>query len=375
MNAPEPYRALYLHMPFCVSRCGYCDFYTEAVPCDDPRLGAYVDALAADVARTAELGRLSSVETVYLGGGTPSFFGPILLDKLLGVLDRAVDVSSLTEFTVEGNPDSLSRQVLDVLVGHGVNRISIGVQSLDDEVLSRLGRVHDAGQALQAIERACASIDNVSVDVICGVPGQSLDSLLVTVLQLVDAGVSHVSVYPLMIERGTPLEEAVECGDFEDVDDDVQAEHMECVADVLAEAGFVRYEVASYARPGFESRHNMMYWTGASYLGLGDGAASMLNLSDGSRLRIKRIGEEVGREELDARQAACEDAMLGMRLVEGIELSRLEALVEHAPALESAIDEVVSLGLAKKTSHALIPTSRGWLMGNELYGRIWAAAE
>jgi len=150
---------------------------------------------------------------------------------------------------------------------------------------------------------------------------------------------------------------------------------MELVRSLLEPEGFMRYEVASYARPGFESRHNKAYWTGLSYLGLGDGASGMRNLPDGSRIRETHTGGVVEREELDARQAACEDAMLAMRLVEGLALDRLETLMLRAPALRDAVDEVVRLGLARRTESTLVPTERGWLMGNELYGALWDLAE
>ena len=372
--AADPYRALYLHVPFCVQRCAYCDFHTSAMSPDDPALDSYVDLLATDLAVHHERGDLSSIETVYIGGGTPTFIGESRLGRLFDSLSDALNMRALAEFTVEGNPDSLTPEVLDVLVAHGVNRISVGVQSLDDAVLSTLGRVHDAEQALHAIELARDAVGNVSADVICGVPGQSSDSLRRTVGQLVDAGVSHISVYPLTVEEGTPLSRAIERDELPDVDEDEQAEHMELVRSLLEPEGFMRYEVASYARPGFESRHNKAYWTGLSYLGLGDGASGMRNLPDGSRIRETHTGGVVEREELDARQAACEDAMLAMRLVEGLALDRLETLMLRAPALRDAVDEVVRLGLARRTASALVPTERGWLMGNELYGRLWDAA-
>ena len=372
--AADPYRALYLHVPFCVQRCAYCDFHTRAVPCDDAGIGEYVLWLGEEIARAGSRGDLESIETVYIGGGTPTFIGEARLGHLLDTLSGALGVRSLSEFTVEGNPDSLTPEVLDSLVVHGAGRISIGVQSLDDAVLSTLGRAHDAEQALVAVERACAAAGNVTADVICGVPGQSAESLRRTVEQLVNAGISHISVYPLTVEEGTPLSCAIERGELSDVDEDEQAGHMELVRSLLEPEGFMRYEVASYARPGFESSHNKAYWTGLSYLGLGDGASGMRNQPDGSRIRETRIGGTVEREELDARHAACEDAMLAMRLVEGLTLDRLETLMLRAPALRDAVDEAIRLGLARRTESALVPTERGWLMGNELYGRLWAAA-
>ena len=370
----DPYRALYLHVPFCVRRCAYCDFHTRAVFDDGAVLDDYISSLREEIARAGSRGDLATIETVYIGGGTPTFLGAGRLGRLLDSLAGALDMGALAEFTVEANPDSLTPEVLEVLVAHGVNRISIGVQSLDDDVLVTLGRVHDARQALAAVGRARSAVGSVSADVICGVPGQSDGSLRCTVGELVGAGISHISVYPLTVEEGTPLACAIKRGEFRDVDEDAQARHMELVYDLLDASGFARYEVASYTLPGFESRHNKAYWTGVSYLGLGDGAASMRNQPDGSRVRETRIDGNIEREELTACEAACEDAMLAMRLVEGLSLDHLDELAKRAPALLDAVDEVVCLGLAARTDRALVPTRRGWLMGNELYGRLWDAA-
>ena len=370
----DPYRALYLHVPFCVRRCAYCDFHTRAVLYDDVVLDDYISSLGEEIARAGSRGDLATIETVYIGGGTPTFLGAGRLGRLLDSLTSALDMGALTEFTVEANPDSLTPEVLEVLVAHGVNRISIGVQSLDDDVLVTLGRVHDARQALAAVGLARSAVGSVSADVICGVPGQSDESLRRTVGELVEAGISHISVYPLTVEEGTPLACAIKRGELRDIDEDVQARHMELVHDLLDASGFARYEVASYTLPGFESRHNKAYWTGVSYLGLGDGAASMRNQPDGSRVRETRIDGNTEREELTAREAACEDAMLAMRLVEGLSLEHLDELAMRAPALLDAVDEVVRLGLAARTDCALVPTRRGWLMGNELFGRLWDVA-
>ena len=401
----DPFRALYLHVPFCVRRCAYCDFATRAASCDDPALDAHVSRLAGTLGQAARGGLLDAVETVYIGGGTPTFLGAARLARLLDALDGALlcGAASLRELTVEANPDSLTDEVLDVLAGRGVSRLSIGVQSLDDEVLATLGRVHDAEAARQAVRAGVARIGNVSADVICGVPGQTLGSLQRTIGELVGLGVSHASVYPLMVEEGTPLEAAIAAGDLPDVDDDAQADHMLAAAGLLEEAGLRRYEVASYALPGRESRHNVAYWTGVPYLGLGPGAASMLDAGDLQAVADTGVFGEAGSgfdvptdavrarvslaegspefEFLTAREAACEDAMLAMRMSAGLSRARLDSLAERAPELLDAADRAVERELASwraagsgSSPEALAPTSLGWLNGNELYGLFWECA-
>jgi len=437
----DSFRALYLHVPFCVQRCAYCDFCTEAVAVDDARIDAHVVGLRRSLARAAEAGLLGSVQTVYIGGGTPTFLGAERLDVLLSVVNDALALDGapvLLEFTVEANPDSLSSEMLDVLAARGVTRLSIGVQSLDDSVLATLGRVHDASAALDAVRRAVARIGNISADVICGVPGQTRASLADTLARLLGTGVSHVSIYPLMVEEGTPLERAIEAGELPDMDEDEQAAHMLLAAETLQAAGLTRYEVASYALPGRESRHNTAYWTGAPYLGLGLGASSMMDAADfetvqstgvfdvqpvgdsgpsetlrfaqddkrgvdrdckggmvqddegslvvlcecvtdgAARVRVAMTGKN-GTPEIECLtmcEAACEDAMLAMRMSAGIARGRLKELATHAPGLLAAADQAVSLDLARWTQSGtrLVPTERGWLMGNELYSLFWDCA-
>ena len=245
----DPYKALYLHLPFCVRRCGYCDFATEAVPADDARIDAYVEDLALQVRRKAKEGELAAVETVYIGGGTPSHVGMPRLSMLLYTLSLSMRLEPDVECTMEANPESLTGNMVRDIWALGVNRLSIGVQSLDDAVLRTLGRAHSADDARCAVAAARERFDNVSVDLMCGIPGQSAESFEATVREAVALGASHVSVYPLTIEPHTPFHRAVMRGQMPEPDDDVEAAHMEIAARVLAEAGFSRYEVASYALP------------------------------------------------------------------------------------------------------------------------------
>ena len=273
------YRALYLHIPFCRAKCLYCDFDSRALTgCAlEEAIGAYCEGLSAQVDAHGNAGELSEVETVYVGGGTPSLLG----GRLVGLVDLVRSYCEPVEFTCEANPESFTLDLAQALRAAGVTRISLGVQSLNASELKAIGRIHSAEQAMLAVAQAKAAGFSTSCDVMCGLPGQTLDTFAETLRSLVTLNPDHVSVYPLQLEEGTPLARMEEAGDVEAPDEDFQAQCMDLAAEVLEEAGYERYEVASYAKPGHRCRHNIAYWTGKPYLGLGRSAASMLDVCKG----------------------------------------------------------------------------------------------
>ena len=362
----EPYRALYVHVPFCKQRCRYCDFSTAAVAASDPAIDGYVEDLVMKIRRASKLGLLGTIETVYIGGGTPSHIGLSRLSMLLYTISLSMHLTPEVECTMEANPESLTPNMVRDLWALGVNRLSIGVQSFDDEVLRTLGRVHDAATAREAVQMAQERFENVSVDLMCGIPGQTMESFEQSVHEAVRLGVKHVSVYPLAIEEGTPFDRMVESGEMDDPDPDLQADMMEAAARILVAAGMHRYEVASYACPGFESRHNTAYWTGVPYLGLG---ASAVTMRQGAQCR-ERIRDGVLEDRLDARQMAAEDLMLGMRMMRGVDGFSVERARELLPHVDEAFAELEHRGLVRRVEGRFAPTEAGWLRGNELYGRI-----
>ena len=273
------YRALYLHIPFCRAKCLYCDFDSRALTgCAlEEAIGAYCEGLSAQVDAHGNAGELSEVETVYVGGGTPSLLG----GRLVGLVDYVRAYCEPVEFTCEANPESFTLDLAQALRAAGVTRISLGVQSLNASELKAIGRIHSAEQAMLAIAQAKAAGFSTSCDVMCGLPGQTLDTFAETLRSLVTLNPDHVSVYPLQLEEGTPLARMEEAGEMEVPDEDFQAQCMGLAAEVLEESGYERYEVASYAKPGHRCRHNIAYWTGKPYLGLGRSAASMLDVCKG----------------------------------------------------------------------------------------------
>ncbi|WP_165246861.1 radical SAM family heme chaperone HemW [Adlercreutzia sp. ZJ141] len=366
----DPYKALYLHLPFCVQRCGYCDFTTRAVPTGSTEIDEYVEDLCLQIRRKAKEGELAEVKTIYIGGGTPSHVGTSRLSMLLYTLSLSLRLEPDVECTMEANPDSLTERMVRDIWALGVNRLSIGVQSFNDSLLETLGRAHSADDARRAIVAAQERFENVSIDLMCGLPGQSANNFRASLEEAVSLGVTHISVYPLTIEKHTPFARMVACGQLEEPDDDVEAEHMELAEKVLGQAGFTRYEVASYARPGFESRHNTAYWTGVPYLGLGLAATTMTQNSN----RRMRMQDGQVTDDLDARQMAAEDLMLGMRMSRGVSDERVAAASELLPDVRTTFEELARDGLAVHEHGRWKPTKTGWLCGNELYGRLFDLA-
>lgn len=370
MSATYNYQALYIHIPFCANRCNYCDFQTTAIAEDDPLLDSYASSLVAEIGSAAQQGLFATVETIYIGGGTPTFLGRKRLVAIVNALSECVPLSSATEFTIEANPESLDYAALRELVALGVNRLSLGIQSFDDRELVLLGRIHNAQKALAAIRAARDVLENVSIDLICGIPGQTTKSWQESLRQAVDCDVRHISVYPLTIEEHTPFARSIEAGEMGALDDDREAQLMEEAACYLENHGFKRYEVASYAKEGFACRHNCAYWTGLPYLGLGEGAASMREDARGrARLMNGKLVEMLTPEE-----ALREDIMLGMRMSRGIPFSLLEKAIRSNPGMADTFAELQALGLIVSDNGYYRPTPHGWLMGNELYGRIWLSS-
>jgi len=306
---------LYVHVPFCVRKCAYCDFYSLA-GCDDLIDSYIIDAVLGE----CEAYRSMSFRTLYLGGGTPTVVGAENLTRLVGGLRNVFDLSQLDEATIEANPESATNEMLVSALNMGFNRISIGVQSLSDGELKSVGRIHTARQALDAIGTAKKfGFQNISADLIAGLPGQTWNSLSASIEGVLSLGINHLSLYCLSLEHGTPLAQ----NPPDDLpSDDEQADLFDQARVHLKDKGFVHYEISNFALSGHECKHNLNYWRGGEYLGLGPAAASHL----GGR-RFKNRGdlkayledptgvvEEV--EELWPEEKAAEEAMLRLRLLE-----------------------------------------------------------
>lgn len=361
----QPYGALYIHVPFCKKRCAYCDFATQAVPANDARLDEYVDDMTRTIRRLSRADLLGSIQTVYFGGGTPSYLGNKRLSTLLYTLSLSMHLTPEVECTLEANPESLTLPMVKDLFALGVTRLSLGVQTFNDAILATLGRVHSCDDALHAIDTAQVRFDNVSIDLMCGLPGQSQASFEQDLLRALSLGVKHISVYPLTIEEGTPFARQLDAGTLS-YDEDAGADYMQIAADVLQAAGMHRYEVASYSYPGYESRHNSAYWTGVPYLGLGSGAVSMRQ----DKLTRERVQNDIVIDRLDVFQYTAEDLMLGMRMSQGVSDERVEYASILIPETPAVFAELEAQGYVVHREGRWRPTEKGWLFGNHLYGRL-----
>jgi len=392
VGAPGMPAHLYFHVPFCASKCSYCDFNSVA-SADVQDVLAVFKGMEAEVRRWAASALPGVIETVYVGGGTPSLHpGPVA--ELLGRVREELTVRRDAEITVETNPDSLTSASLGALTEGGANRISVGVQAFDDGVLRLLGRRHDARQARHALALVGETGAELAIDLMCGVPGQTMTSWAESLEEALDVGARHVSVYPLALEEGTPLAALVASGRVPEPDSDVAAEMMLLADKRLAEAGLARYEVANWAVPGHEARHNSAYWTGGSYIGIGPGAHGMLEprvaavsglyaqVGPRAKVDVARVryanasgierwlsASPAEVETLSTPEVAREDVMLAMRLVRGVSAEQV-AKAGLADVLESlAADDLVKLDAGRWRT-----TQRGWLLGNEVFGRVWTGA-
>ena len=281
--AALPPLSLYIHLPWCLKKCPYCDFNSHEIKSEDARLDGsgevpeqrYVDALVADLEAALPLIWGRSIHSIFMGGGTPSLFSPQAIDRLLGDVRARVKLSADCEITLEANPGTFERDRFRAYRGAGVTRLSVGVQSFNDEHLKALGRVHDAAQAIAAVEEAASAFDTFNLDLMYALPGQTLASLshdLKTVLALQPP---HISIYHLTIEPNTYFAK------FPPVipEEDVAYDMLDLITDTLGPAGLHRYEVSAYARAGHKCFHNLNYWQFGDYLGIGAGAHSKLSFA------------------------------------------------------------------------------------------------
>lgn len=312
---------IYVHVPFCTAKCAYCDFYSVARRDMTDR---YVEAVGIELsARRHEIGD-GRVETLYFGGGTPSLLSP----DQFALLSSYFDKDGIEEFTIEVNPDDVTPEKIDAWLQSGVNRISIGVQSLDDDELRSVGRRHNARQALDAIALIRSKgIDNISGDLIYGLPGQTLDSFRRSLEGLINAGITHLSAYSLSYEEGTLLWRRLQEGRVTPADEELTLAMYAALCEQACLAGFEHYEISNFALPGYRSRHNSSYWRNVPYLGLGPGAHSLD--CNGTRRYvpsdIKAYLSNPGRAAVidneNDTDRANDRIMVSLRTIEGLDLS------------------------------------------------------
>ncbi len=366
---------LYIHIPFCIRKCPYCDFYS--VPFRPQLAEAYVNALCTEMELRRDAAK--DLRTVYMGGGTP---GILSGDEIAGILTAAKATFSIrpgAEITVETNPGTVSLEKMKILHGAGVNRISIGVQSLHERELAALGRSHTADDALRAVHDARgAGFDNISIDLIYGIPGQTLQTWEATVLKALESSPEHISTYELTPEKNTPLYRSIGQGAVTLPDEEIVTEMYYRGTGLLKEHGYVHYEISNCAKPGYECVHNLNYWNRGEYLGLGTGAHSFSNARRSGKIKavsgyIQSIakGDIPVTEELDIKGAdeIREFIFLGMRTLAGLDIRQVpggESILKS-----KAVEELVRLGLVEIAGDFLRLTGKGLVLSNEVFVRMF----
>lgn len=377
---------LYVHIPFCASKCAYCDFASAALDEAGGLSGAgrYLEALFVELDRRAmsEEFHGAPVRTVYLGGGTPTILPPDWIAEILTRLRHRFPLEPDAEITIEANPGTVNEEKVSALLSAGLNRLSLGVQSFSDEVLHTLGRVHSAAEAREAIASArAAGCTNLNLDLMFGIPEQSMEQWQDTLVQTLDAQPEHVSLYALSVEPRTPLSCAISAGDLPPPDDDLAAGMYETAHDMLIRAGFEHYEISNFAREGSHCRHNRIYWADEEYLGLGASSHSFRNgvrWNNCADAEVYTHWLERGRlpvaraETLSASERVGEMLILGLRRAEGVTAAEIAARCGSSPE-ELFAEEIAQLreeGMLLVEDGALRVPCEKWLVSNEVLQRF-----
>lgn len=367
---------LYLHIPFCSSRCSYCDFATGLY--NQQLAERYVRALVADIRSSRHVG--DSVDTIYFGGGTPSLLTPSQLEVILACVYDCFKIDPQSEITLEINPGSVNEEKLRAFRSLGVNRASFGAQTFDDAELAKLGRSHTTADTLKTFaDLRSVGFENVSFDLIAGLPGQTLDGWQRNIKQALELGPEHLSFYLLEVHSGTPLAEHIRRGIQPEPDDDLAGVMYQWMLEQAAQAGYEHYEISNLCRPGFHSRHNTKYWTADAYYGFGcsahsyDGAARRWsNHRDVLKyVSVVEAGESpiVDEQQLSQTDVRAEAVFLGMRLMQGVDMRRyresfgVDLRDEHAEDL----DRFCKAGLVELDGDLIRLTRTGALLSNEVF--------
>ncbi len=374
--------SVYVHIPFCRSKCAYCDFnsYAGLEHLYDP----YVQALARDIRLVGE-GLSLQAKTIYLGGGTPTVLPLSLLEEVLSALRQAFRWTNDVEITIESNPGTVDSDYLTGLLNLGINRLSLGVQSLDDELLCLLGRIHIAAEAVESYNLARqAGFANINLDLIYGIPYQTLEQWQSVLRETLNLQPDHLSLYALTLEEHTPLARQVARGEIPSPNDDLAADMYILAEEMLAESGYAHYEISNWAWPSpiRRCRHNLTCWHNQPYLGFGAGAHSYFGgrrwhnvLSPAEYIARLDLGVEPRAhvEDIDRGTEMADTMILGLRLVEeGVEFERFaRRFGERLESLyESELGDLEELGLVEVTAERLRLTPRGRLLGNEVFERF-----
>jgi oxygen-independent coproporphyrinogen-3 oxidase len=369
---------LYVHLPYCASRCGYCAF---VVTTDGSSRARYLEALVREVTLVRGEAAQTPFDAIYLGGGTPSLLPPADIDRLLGTLRGAFAIAAGAEVTLEANPEDVTPGAVDAWMRAGVNRVSAGIQSLADPELQAVGRRHDAARAREALALLVGAGLSVSGDLILGLPGQTRESFDRSLRGLAESGVEHVSVYLLEVEKSKALEDDRRSNPERYLSDDAQADAWLAMAGELASRGFEHYEISNWSKPGRRARHNGKYWERADTLGIGVAAHELWR--GRRRANVSSLEEYLARLAQGTRpvaldravgeaEAARERVYLGLRLSDGVPVAWVEALVASSGdvRLWSDYEAWLDSGVLERAAERVRFTERGFLVSNEVLSRF-----
>ena len=389
---------LYVHVPFCKTKCPYCDFNTyQGI---ENLIEPFLPAITSEITCWGDALAHPPVKSVFFGGGTPSYLPPGDIERILVAIQSSFKVDPAAEISIEANPGDLDEAACVGILNQGVNRLSIGVQSLDNDLLNLLGRRHQASEAVEAFQSARqAGFDNVNLDLMYGLPNQSMEQWQKTLSSLIELTPEHISLYALTIEEGTPMHRWAAEGKIPEPDSDLAADMYQHAREVLAEAGYHHYEISNWSLPDRACEHNLVYWENGPYLGVGPGAHSRLGdyrfwtvlsprdyntkaatwadsgsrpLADLVETALQGIPTLGGWEHLSLETTCSETMFLGLRLLDGLNLSEASAIAgtDLAKKFQTPIQECLNLGLLEQDGDCLKLTMQTYLVANQAFTRF-----
>ncbi len=395
---PASGMGLYVHVPFCKTKCPYCDFNTyQGI---ENLMETFLPSLKAEIQSWGDTLAHPAVTSIFFGGGTPSYLPPGYIEQILASIQSSYQVDSAAEITIEANPGDLDAAACAGILAQGVNRLSIGVQSLDNDLLNLLGRRHQASEAVDAFQAARqAGFDNVNLDLMYGLPNQSIDQWRKTLDSLTSLEPEHISLYALTLEEGTPMYRWAEEGKIPEPDPDLAADMYQYARESLAAAGYHHYEISNWSLPDRACGHNLVYWENGPYLGVGPGAHSRLGdwrfwtvlsprdyntkatawaqsgiqpADDFVETVLESVQTLGGWEHLGPETICSETMFLGLRLLDGLNLSDASARtgVDMADKFQAPIQECIDLGLLVRDGDCLKLTESAYLIANQAFTRF-----
>lgn len=355
--------AIYIHMPFCASKCYYCDFISFC-NCDD-EIDTYIENLLIEIELYRQKINEYKIRTIYLGGGTPSYLEAKHIKKLLGYIYENFDAKEIIEITIETNPGTIDEKKLETYKQCGINRISIGVQSLNESLIKSIGRGHSTDDIYKSFQLLSDyGFDNINADLIYGLPNQTIEDCQRSLEKMAALNIKHISYYSLILEEGTKMHRWHEEGKIKLPDEEVEREMYYCGINFLKQKGYKHYEISNFANDGFECKHNLFYWTLKPYIGIGLGAHSNIDKKrfwnyNNFKEYYDRLNENkypvCGMEEIDINMEIAEYMIMGLRLIEGINKKSFEY------RFNKQADEVYKMALKKHMEQGLITMDRDWI--------------